>query len=77
MKLPLLGPSWKTSLSGVATILAALAHVADAISNGKPIDWTVVAAAFTTGFGLISARDKKVTSEQEGVAPKPVEPPKP
>lgn len=68
----ILGPSWKTTVAGLATILSALAHVADSLAKGTPVDWTIVTAAITSGAGLIAARDKKVSSEQEGVTPKPV-----
>lgn len=62
----LLGPSWRTTLSGLLTILATVGHVADAILNGKPIDWTVALTGFTTGVGLLTARDNKVSSEAVG-----------
>lgn len=62
----LLGPSWKTTLTGLLTIIAALGHVAESILNGKPIDWTVAITGFTTGAGLLAARDNKVSSEAAG-----------
>lgn len=79
--------SWKTSLGGIAAILSGLAgavtlyqqgNVSEAIATGV--------AAVGTGFGLISARDNKVSSEAIGllnskpvkakrrVKPKPTEP---
>lgn len=65
-----LGASWKTTLSGLAAVLAALAHVADGIANGRPIDWTVTIAGLTSGIGLIFARDNKVSSEAAGAIKK-------
>ena len=62
----LLGASWRTNLSGLLTILATLGHIADAILNGKPIDWTIAMAGLTSGIGLLTARDNKVSSEQAG-----------
>lgn len=62
----LLGPSWRTTLSGLLTILATIGHVADAILAGKPIDWTIAMTGITTGIGLLTARDNKVSSEQAG-----------
>lgn len=62
----LLGPSWRTNLSGLLTIIATLGHVADSILNGKPIDWAIAMAGMTTGIGLLTARDNKVSSEQVG-----------
>jgi hypothetical protein len=61
--------SWRTTTSGLATILATLAHVFDAIADGKPIDFTVAIAGITTGIGLLHARDNKVTSEDAGARP--------
>lgn len=67
----LLGPSWRTTLSGVLTILAVIGHVAEAILAGKPIDWTVTIAGITSGVGLLTARDNKVSSEAAGVVTTP------
>lgn len=66
----LLGPSWKTTVSGLAAVFAALAHIADALANNTSIDWTVTIAGLTSGIGLIFARDNKVSSEQVGAGPK-------
>lgn len=67
----ILGPSWKTTAAGLAAVLSALAHIADGIANGKPIDWTVSIAGITSGIGLLFARDNKVTSEQAGAVKQP------
>ena len=72
--LNLIGPSWRTNLSGLLTIFATLGHVADALLAGKPIDWTIAMAGLTSGIGLLTARDNKVSSEQAGaeiIPPKP------
>ena len=58
--------SWKTTLSGVAAILAALGGLAKGVSDGN---YEIVGASITgiiTGIGLIMARDNGVTSEQAG-----------
>lgn len=64
--------SWKTTLTGVAAILAAISGAAMALLDGNPNtnpDWTSVIAAVVSGFGLIFARDANVTSEQQGLVP--------
>lgn len=61
--------SWRTTSLGIITILAALLGVVKAFIDGDPStnpDWTLVAAALTSGLGLIKASDNKVTSEQAG-----------
>ena len=59
--------SWKTTLSGVATILAA---VATALKTGLAGDYgtalTTLATGVPAGIGLIAARDNGVSSEQAG-----------
>ena len=62
----LIGPSWKTTLAGLAAICAALAHICDCLSTGKPIDWTIASTGLMSGIGLLFARDNKVSSEQAG-----------
>ena len=59
--------SWKTTATGIATILAAIGGAATLLLDNNPQtnpDWTAVIAACTAGFGLIFARDNNVTSEQ-------------
>jgi hypothetical protein len=58
--------SWRTTVSGIAAILAAVAGVAAAVANGAPVDWTSALAAIMAGIGLITARDNKVSSEAAG-----------
>jgi hypothetical protein len=49
--------SWKTTTLGVLSIIAALAHAAQAWLNGTPVDVTSVIAAVMAGWGLIHAAD--------------------
>lgn len=61
--------SWRTSMLGIFTILAALGSAGKAYLDGNPDtnpDWLVLSAAITTGWGLICARDEKVSSEAAG-----------
>lgn len=69
----LLGPSWKTTLTGVIAVLSSITHIADSMLNNKPVDWTVAMTGIMTGIGLIFARDNRVSTEQAlgTVPPKP------
>lgn len=58
--------SWKTTLTGVLTILVAGGTAVKLLLTGGQPDWTSTIAAVTAGLGLISARDNNVTSEQAG-----------
>ena len=61
--------SWKTTTAGIATIIASVATALSAMLDNDPAtipNWTAVIATATTGFGLLFARDNKVTSEQVG-----------
>jgi uncharacterized membrane protein YhiD involved in acid resistance len=56
--------SWKTTLTGVLTILVALASAAKALLDGDPStnpDFGAIIAAITAGIGLIAAKDSNVT----------------
>lgn len=61
--------SWKTTLAGIGLILSvigtALAAQFDNDPNTKP-DIEIVIGGLLGGFGLLSARDNKVTSEAAG-----------
>jgi len=65
--------SWKTTLAGVAAIIAAIAlaiaHQFDADAN-TAADWGTVAAAVAAGVGLLFARDNGVSSEDAGIKPR-------
>lgn len=61
--------SWKTTVTGIATIVVAIgtaviAQFDDNVST-EP-NWGAVVAGLTAGAGLIAARDNTVTSEQAG-----------
>jgi anti-sigma-K factor RskA len=61
--------SWKTTLAGIAAIVAAVATAASAQFDNDPAtvpDWTMVIGMITAGVGLILARDNNKTSEQVG-----------
>jgi hypothetical protein len=60
--------SWKTTLSGIATILGGVAGAIKLWLSGNVAEAiTVGFTAVTTGIGLIVARDNGVSSEQAGV----------
>jgi anti-sigma-K factor RskA len=61
--------SWKTTLAGVAAIVAAVATAVSAQFDNNPAtvpDWTLVIGMITAGVGLMFARDDDKTSEQVG-----------
>lgn len=54
--------NWKTTLMGALTIVSATSAALLAALDNDPLtnpNWAVVAAAFTSGFGLILAKDGK------------------
>jgi len=58
--------SWKTTGSGIAAIIAAVASAAQLLLDGNTMtnpDWAGTIAAVTAGFGLIFARDNDKSSE--------------
>ena len=62
--------SWRTTILGVCTILAALSAAGKALLDGDPtttVDPATLIAAITAGVGLIMARDHVVSSEEAGV----------
>lgn len=62
--------SWRTTGLGICAILSAVAGAAVALLDGDAatsIDYPAFIAAVTAGWGLIMARDKNVSSEQQGV----------
>lgn len=62
--------SWKTSLSGVLTILvAAITYVIQPMLDADPLtvpQWGPVLATVSAAAGLLFARDNNVTSERAG-----------
>lgn len=59
--------SWKTTLAGIGTIMAAVGAALAAQFDTDPTttpEWGVVIAAVTAGFGLFMARDNDKRSEQ-------------
>ena len=64
-----LSGSYRTTALGVATIITAVGTCAKALFDGDPStnpDWTTTSTAIMAGWGLIVARDNKVTSETAG-----------
>lgn len=61
--------SWKTTVAGVAGVIAAIATAIQAQFDGDPAtipDWALVGGLLATGIGLLLARDNDKTSEQAG-----------
>lgn len=62
--------SFKTTVLGIVTILAAIAGFVRALVDDDPStlpNWEATVAAIIAGIGLIMARDNNVTSEAAGV----------
>lgn len=55
--------NWKTTVAGIATIIAAVAHAATQFASGGigAVDFTVLTAGVTAGIGLLGAKDFNVT----------------
>lgn len=54
--------NWKTSLMGLLTIVSAVSAAMLAALDNDPMtnpNWAVVASAFTSGLGLLLAKDSK------------------
>lgn len=66
----LFGPSWRTGVAGLASLIATLCHTAQALANNQPVDWNLVITGIVTGVGLMTARDNKVTSEDVAASKK-------
>jgi len=67
--------NWKTTTSGILTILTAVFSVILAILNDQTPDFSVLLTAITTGIGLMFARDAPAPAPQPTVDP--VQPPVP
>jgi hypothetical protein len=66
--LNILGPSWRTSLTGLLTLLASVGGAAKLLMAGNfnfndPL-WIALATSFVQSLGLLAARDNKVSTEQ-------------
>jgi hypothetical protein len=62
-------PSWRTTVAGIGAILVAVGGALSATFDNDPLtvaDWTAVVASVIAGFGLLAARDNKVSSEKAG-----------
>lgn len=59
----MLGANWKTTLTGICMILAAIANAGMDLLQNKPVDFPVTIAAITAGVGLIMAKDAGVTGK--------------
>lgn len=62
--------SWRTTGLGLLTIAGAIIGYAKAALDNDPAtvpDWQITALGITAGWGLLTARDNKVSSEQAGV----------
>ena len=60
--------SWRTTVLGITTIIAAVAGLVQAMLDADPStnpDMTVAVAAILSGLGLIFARDAKATTYVE------------
>lgn len=61
--------SWKTTVAGIAALVAALADAVVAMVDGDAAtnpDWPIVIAAALAAAGLIFARDNDKSSESVG-----------
>lgn len=59
--------SWRTTTTGIVTVLIAVCNFVLGMVNNTPVDIATTIAAITSGLGLVFARDNKVTSEDVGV----------
>ena len=71
--------SWKTSMGGIASLLASLSSAAHLLHQGNfnfgDPNWTAAIAGIAAGISLLFARDHNVSSEQAGIkAPAPEKP---
>ncbi len=55
--------SWKTTVTGVCSIVAAITGAISSIANDHPVDWATVIAAIMAGVGLITAKDSAVIGD--------------
>ncbi len=55
--------SWKTTVTGILAIIAAISGAVSGFLNGTPVEWTTVIAAIMAGIGLITAKDSTITGK--------------
>ena len=53
--------SWKTTVAGALTILAAIVNAVLHALNGQPVDIAALIAAILAGLGLMQAKDHDKT----------------
>lgn len=58
------GPSWRTSLGGMAVIGLALTEAIVGLIHGKEVNWPDLGVHVAAGTALMTARDNQVTSAQ-------------
>lgn len=64
--------SWKTTVTGILTILVALGGAAMSLLDADPLtnpDFAAIIAAITAGVGLITAKDSGVTGGTVAATP--------
>lgn len=63
--------SWKTTSTGLLSIIGGLVRLGFAIAEGKVTEEAIMTTAITvlTGLGLLAARDNNRSSEEIGVTP--------
>lgn len=54
--------SWRTSLTGIGAILAAIADIIHSLAVGTPVNWNVDIPAIIGGIGLMAAKDGNVSN---------------
>ncbi len=62
--------STKTTIAGIATLIASVAAAVATVANGGSLDIEALVTSVTgalVGLGLIAARDHSVSSKQAGV----------
>ncbi len=69
-----LGPSWHTSVLGVAMIIGAIIDLVIAFASDKSPNWQADWTAVTGGIGLIFAKDKGVSNAGNPVPARAVDP---
>ena len=61
--------SWRTTSVALTSLIAAMFEAASTLLDTNPEtnpDWALIGGLAVVGWGFLSARDDKVTSEQAG-----------